>query len=86
MFEHDSKIIIIFPLVKNFISFSQGPPDSLIAPVHSHLQGGGGGGRFLTRQNIYIFEHIFFLLAIQFQSKLKQDVNISYYYYYIFIF
>ena len=45
-----------------------------MAPVHCHLQ---GGGRFLTMLKNRHFEHIFFLLALRFRSKLKQDVNIS---------
>ena len=49
------------------------PP--LTAPVHCHLQ--GGGNIFWQGLKIDIFEPFFFLLALRFRSKLRQDVNIS---------
>ena len=52
---------------------------SLMAPIHCYLQRGGGGGGNVFWQGLKtdIFEHIFFLIALRFRSKLKQDVNIS---------
>ena len=58
---------MIVPLNKNVINFSLSPP--LTTPVYCHLQ--GGVKRFLTR----LTKHFFFVVALRFRSKLKQDNN-----------
>ena len=55
---------------KNVINFS-------LATPHVIYKGGAGGGIFWQGLKIDIFEDIYFLLALQFRSKLKKDVNIS---------
>ena len=49
---------------------------SLMAPIH-FIFTTGGGNVFWQGLKTDIFEHIFFLIALRFRSKLKQDVNIS---------
>ena len=61
---------MIVPLNKNVINFSLAPP--LTTPVYCHLQ--GGVKRFLTRLKKHL-THFFFLVALRFRSKLKQDDN-----------
>ena len=63
---------IVPPLDKNVINFSLGLPwRPLFIVIYN------SGKRFLTRLKNRHFEHILFLLALRFISKLKQEVNMS---------